>query len=185
VRQPHTYNWNGSARSFETKSGEMKFNRGNQVRTDLGNGGSIYVEVGNNDDGSSPSGVMVCEYTYDQYGNRIEGTWTYIPGGKLPNANNNPDHNPRISTFDNKSTVDIKVYPNPSNGVFNIENLDEECKPLSFEIYNTLGNCIYKSNSSSNFGNTQSFDISDQIGGNYFLKINFEEYSTELRIIKH
>lgn len=68
------------------------------------------------------------------------------------------------------STVDISIYPNPSNGQFQftIDSL-QVAKNYKLEIYNMQGERIYQ----SAITNTKfDFDLSNQTNGIYFVKIS-------------
>jgi len=63
-----------------------------------------------------------------------------------------------------KST--LKVYPNPSNGIFNISSDDN--KPIErIEIYNNMGQKIISKFSASSF----EIDLTNQSKGLYFVKV--------------
>jgi ACT domain-containing protein len=63
---------------------------------------------------------------------------------------------------------DIKIYPNPSKGIFNIEGLNAS-KPNIIEIYTIDGKLIKQKKSNSI---KEMIDISDQISGIYLLLID-------------
>ncbi|MFY0483267.1 T9SS type A sorting domain-containing protein [Flavobacterium sp. PLA-1-15] len=71
-----------------------------------------------------------------------------------------------LSTDDFTSSNFIKVYPNPSKGIFNLK-LDNALD-IEFEVYNILGQTIIKGSSNSN---QSTIDLSAQTEGVYLLKI--------------
>ena len=77
---------------------------------------------------------------------------------------------PEIKTgiFENKNQ-EIKVYPNPSSGIFNIEIPKLDNKKLIIKVYNILGSLIYTNIITG--GEGQQIDISDKAAGIYFLSI--------------
>jgi len=93
----------------------------------------------------------------------ISGTNSGINGGSsyglcnssLVTAINNSRENPYL----------ITVYPNPNTGQFKIEN--KTSKKISFEVYNLLGDKVFKS---ENFEQNSSneLDLSGLPKGNYF-----------------
>ena len=73
----------------------------------------------------------------------------------------------------------IKIYPNPTNGIFNISLTGEE---LSYEIYNFIGQKIKFG--VLNSGNN-NLNISNQSNGVYFIKFyNSQGKSTDYKLIK-
>ena len=52
---------------------------------------------------------------------------------------------PTYEIMDNSTIETYKVFPNPSNGVFTVENKDNIKNKLTFEIYNVLGNSVFQS----------------------------------------
>jgi hypothetical protein len=71
----------------------------------------------------------------------------------------------------------ISVYPNPSNGIFNITTENS----ASFEIADVLGKVIVSDK--LNTGNNQ-LNLSTTPNGIYFLKINFDGKSKIIKLIK-
>jgi C1A family cysteine protease len=69
------------------------------------------------------------------------------------------------SINDNVSNSAIKLFPNPSNGTFNIEGLE---KPNTIEIYDVVGKMIYKTISDNS---TTTVNLSSTAKGMYFYKI--------------
>ena len=62
----------------------------------------------------------------------------------------------------------IAIYPNPSNGIFNISGVPGDESILRIVAFNLLGTEVLVS------GNTASIDLSDSPNGFYFITINFE-----------
>jgi uncharacterized delta-60 repeat protein len=77
------------------------------------------------------------------------------------------------------SQISFSVYPNPSSGIFTIENLSNNSE---MEIYNSLGQKIFQ----SEIENPKSeIDLSDQTNGIYFVKVKTgKEIFTEKIIIQ-
>jgi len=72
-----------------------------------------------------------------------------------------------IESYDSAND-NISIYPNPSNGYFKIKNSSEaQC----VEIYNTLGECIYKAINAPD----SAVDISFQPNGIYFVRFTSEK----------
>ena len=76
----------------------------------------------------------------------------------------------------------ISIYPNPSNGLFNISlgNLE----PDSIEVYDVLGKLILNKDKVfvSNF--QTNIDLTSATKGVYFVKINIQGQKTVKRIVK-
>lgn len=88
-----------------------------------------------------------------------------------------------VSNILNEKT--ISIYPNPSNGKFQLANKQTTLDNLKMTIYNAVGEKIY----STKTGNSQllTVDISSQPNGVYFLKIsskNNESFTQKLIIQK-
>jgi Secretion system C-terminal sorting domain len=78
-----------------------------------------------------------------------------------------------LSNFTNEK---IKIYPNPTNSIINI-NSDYNIK--SIEVYDIQGRIL-----ETVLGNTKTLDISSKENGIYFLKITTEKGSKIEKIIK-
>ena len=68
-----------------------------------------------------------------------------------------------------QSPLLFQVYPNPSNGIFNLKNMNA-AKNITVEIYNLLGEKI----DTFNFQNAEinTIDLRNLNSGVYFVKIN-------------
>lgn len=86
-----------------------------------------------------------------------------------------------ISAIDNSS--EIKIYPNPSNGIYNIQYTSELAgQKKNISIYNVLGERIYLSDEKVE---TSNIDLTSQPSGIYFITIETEDHKLiKDRIIK-
>ncbi len=77
----------------------------------------------------------------------------------------------------------IAVFPNPSNGIFNIAfgNLD----PNKIEVYDISGKLILQKNKLQVSDNQANIDLSNASNGVYFVKISTENNTITKRIIKN
>lgn len=75
----------------------------------------------------------------------------------------------------------IKLYPNPANGILNIAFTDANI-PENYTIYNSLGQVMDKGDITSAL---QSLDITSYANGVYFVKLSKGESATVLQFIKH
>ena len=75
----------------------------------------------------------------------------------------------------------FSVYPNPSNGIFIINMEDVKGQMAEVEIYNALGQKVYKSEVKSQ---KQEIDLSTQVKGIYFVKMIADDkvYSQKIAI---
>ena len=78
------------------------------------------------------------------------------------------------------SSVEYKVYPNPSSGVLSINLSSKKAKESTLFVYNNLGQVVYEEVLSISKGNsTYTFDLSDVKRGLYQLKVIEEDGSFE------
>lgn len=75
-------------------------------------------------------------------------------------------HCPIIGVNENNPTENVVLYPNPSNGVFNLESHITLGNDASIEVYNVFGEKIYSAN-----GALRQIDISTQPSGIYFCRV--------------
>jgi hypothetical protein len=62
----------------------------------------------------------------------------------------------------------ISIYPNPSNGIFNISGIPADETINGISVYNMIGSKVLASS------NTNSIDLTEASNGFYFITINFE-----------
>lgn len=91
----------------------------------------------------------------------------------------NPD---KGSTNDSKWS-DIEIVPNPSDNVFNINFIDTVKTPTTIEVYNMLGQAVFKD--TINDTNTYSFDASNLPTATYILKLSNENEVVTKKLIKN
>ena len=72
------------------------------------------------------------------------------------------------SVEENKTSGAISVYPNPANGLINID-LQEPAQGLSIRIINQLGQVVYQKDNIMD--HTTTVDLSNQATGIYFIKV--------------
>lgn len=65
----------------------------------------------------------------------------------------------------------VKIFPNPTNGIFNIEVKDLNFNDLTFEVYNDEGKLIYPKQSIDPISLTK-VDLSNLVSGVYFIVFN-------------
>ena len=81
-------------------------------------------------------------------------------------------------SYENTRSNKIKVYPNPSNGNFNLL-ISDNSKLTNINVYNTLGENVFNLKPE----NLTSVDLRRLNSGIYFIKITTENYSETKKII--
>ncbi|MFL2570290.1 MAG: T9SS type A sorting domain-containing protein [Parvicellaceae bacterium] len=78
--------------------------------------------------------------------------------------------------------IDLSLYPNPSNGIFNVKLNALPSDKVSLSVVDIAGKLVVL----KEYENTQLFslDISDKANGTYLLKITIGDKSSQLRIVK-
>ena len=61
------------------------------------------------------------------------------------------------------------IYPNPSGGIFTIESYEFLLEEITIEVFNSIGNLIWKKDAQFNL--TQLVDLQESPSGIYFIKI--------------
>jgi hypothetical protein len=78
----------------------------------------------------------------------------------------------------------FQVYPNPGRGKFHLAVPEHIAGDFDFSIFNALGLQVYKGHISAEAaGSIQEIDLSSQVGGIYFLKINSPIYPESVRLL--
>jgi hypothetical protein len=77
---------------------------------------------------------------------------------------------PEIDLFADNYITDVLIYPNPSNGVFNVilSNFVED--KIDVKVYSSLGQMVYQKNTIIN--ELKLLDLSDLPKGNYFISFS-------------
>ncbi len=81
---------------------------------------------------------------------------------------------------DNYSTQLVSVYPNPSNGVFNMTNINN--KKINIAVYNLLGELLLNKNSEES---SITIDLSNQPTGIFILRVNDDKYANIQKLVKN
>ena len=83
----------------------------------------------------------------------------------------------------NESNSEIRVYPNPTNGIVNLTvNMDTK-SDFTVELVNAMGQSIRNANYTQTMNITLEFDLSNLASGIYFVKVNSENGTAVERII--
>jgi hypothetical protein len=73
----------------------------------------------------------------------------------------------------------FKIYPNPSNGIFNIESTISA--ETTVEVFDIAGRIVYQNNYNNNL---IELDLTAYSNGLYLVKINSEKQSASFKISK-
>lgn len=124
---------------------------------------------------SSSAMAQTMRYSYDAAGNRIKREIVL-------NANKSPKQASESFFTDRISDIDIKIYPNPTQGQLKVEivNLekDDEC---ALSLYSMSGLQIYSKQVTES---PIDLDISGQPNGIYIMQILINGSNTSWKIIK-
>ncbi|MEO1437465.1 MAG: T9SS type A sorting domain-containing protein [Bacteroidota bacterium] len=78
--------------------------------------------------------------------------------------------------------LDLNVFPNPSNGLFNIQLSQANASELQIEVFNAVGQQVYRENGTwTNL--ERSIDLSGQSAGVYFLRVQGEGVLETRRLV--
>lgn len=110
---------------------------------------------------------ICCDYGFGSYSLKTPDNVTIIQGGDFGSGESITfGASENLSTNDFASANFLKVYPNPSNGVFNLKF--DTTVDFQFEVYNLLGQAIKKGSSNSS---QHQIDLSGNAEGVYLLKV--------------
>ena len=89
----------------------------------------------------------------------------------------------KTSIFD-ANTLDFKVYPNPSNNIFNIELNTISQESIKIKVMNTIGDIIYSNELVNYKGEYNSkIDLTQQAKGIYFLDVMTNQEIIKVKLI--
>lgn len=140
-------------------SGEVKFRKDNSWTTNWG--GSAFPSGTGTQDG--PNIPIEMAGNYSIIFNRLSGQYNFF----------------QLLGTEDFERYPIRVYPNPSNGVWNFSSTNENI--LSFELYDSAGKKV-ASETVNNFN--FSFDASKMPSGLYFSKIETTSASASAKLLK-
>ncbi|MEN8810085.1 MAG: Omp28-related outer membrane protein [Flavobacteriales bacterium] len=87
------------------------------------------------------------------------------------------------SINENESSTSLNIYPNPSNGMVNLEYISRNLGDITINIINTLGANVYTTNAVSNGSLNKSIDLSQMTKGIYFVNVVSENGTTTKKMI--
>jgi hypothetical protein len=106
---------------------------------------------------------------------------TDIDSEELDKANAQAE--PKISAANDLQLDDLRFYPNPSDGRFDLQFSSKETGDLSVVVYDSSGNKVYFEMLGDFSGQYQNeIDISNKASGNYFMQViqNGKTYSKKI-----
>jgi hypothetical protein len=86
--------------------------------------------------------------------------------------------------IDEQASIELRVYPNPAQGIFNIEINSETNNPVNIKVINVAGSIIYNLNNIVVSGtHIEKVDLSNYSDGNYTIIVTNEGVSTTRKIV--
>jgi hypothetical protein len=114
------------------------------------------------------NGTYIVKYNItDPSGNKADEKIRYVRVYTAPSG---------INTTNSEQS--FLVYPNPNNGLINVDLNIKEAKDASVIIYDANGKVVYNNIVKDPFNNKLQIDLSNQAGGMYFIKVVTENYSS-------
>ena len=114
-----------------------------------------------------------------------EGFWDYDSTLNVVDAD--VVFNARLSSTTSIISIketNIKIYPNPSNGIFNLEISDAENSTYTVKVFDIIGAVVYTNTITGTTYLKEQIDISQNAKGMYFLSIESDNgYVISKRII--
>ncbi len=100
-------------------------------------------------------------------------------------ANVNKTATPKLSLSNDLAIDEISFFPNPNNGILNLNFKTTEKKAVKVLLYSSRGDIIYLEERSNFDGNySKTIDISNEPNGSYYLQIVQNGKSYSKKIIK-
>ncbi len=86
--------------------------------------------------------------------------------------------------IDEKSATDVRVYPNPASGLFNIELNSDNNNPVNIKVINVAGKIVYNLENIVVSGiQIEQVDLSNYADGNYTVVVTNNGVSTTKKIV--
>ena len=88
-----------------------------------------------------------------------------------------------ITIVNKNNSIEIKIIPNPSNGIFSIESNSNENSAFQIKLYDILGNLVSNLSMTENLLN---INLTNQSKGVYYVEIKNDNgyYKTEKIIVQ-
>ncbi len=112
----------------------------------------------------------------------IKIRWNYFSSGSFPSQYFNLDNvvlkNAITTNIKNKnSDLDVKIFPNPSAGVFQLKLVNQKSKTGTIKIYSVAGELVYQTSLPNSQQALIQIDISSVSKGAYSLNIETNEHN--------
>jgi len=86
--------------------------------------------------------------------------------------------------IDEQTSMDVVVYPNPANGIFNVELISESNNPVNIKVINVAGTLVYNLDNIVVSGTrTEKVDISNFADGNYTVVVTGKGISSTKKVV--
>ena len=87
------------------------------------------------------------------------------------------------SIDENATNATLNVFPNPSNGLVNLEYISAETANVTVTVMNTLGAVVYNANMAHNNSTMKSFDFSHLTKGVYLVNVSSDKGTVTKKMI--
>lgn len=166
--------------------------QGNVTQTSSNNPVTVQIPVNINDiisfdytAGSNASENMYTVYNQLAVQVAVEGTGLNIPGDigvfSIPTGLI-ACQTTGINT--QSKNVDLTIFPNPSNGIFNLNINTTTVKELEIKVLNSIGQVVFAKNNFNNIVNiNEQIDLSNNASGIYFVTVTTEKSITTQKLI--
>lgn len=116
------------------------------------------------------SEVLIRFTSVSDYGNNM-----YIDNIRIVDA-------ATASIDENEANATLNLFPNPSDGMVNLEYISGHQGSINISVVNTLGATVYTSNAVSNGSLNKSIDLNGLTKGMYFVNVTSENGTTTKKL---
>ncbi len=88
-----------------------------------------------------------------------------------------------VSIDENATNATLNVFPNPSNGLVNLEYISAESANVNVTVMNTLGAVVFNTNMAHNNSTIKSFDFSHLTKGVYLVNVSSDKGTVTKKMI--
>jgi hypothetical protein len=169
---PPSWNWQTGSPQFENLSTNMLTDKNNWMKVSgsfIASGGEKFLTIGNfSEDSVTNSQLSITPSPGTQNGTYYFIDEVYV--GRTP---------PPVGVSDFNGTIECNVYPNPSDGIFNI-TFDSSFNEAVVAIYDLMGRIVFEQSIKES---EVQIDLSDRSKGIYLLKVNSQQKIGVKRLI--
>jgi hypothetical protein len=128
------------------------------------------------------NGNIIPGATGSSYTATTNGVYTdVVTANGCPSAHSNSITLSNVGIPDIEGINSISIYPNPSNGIFNIDINSTRNLTINVKVFDVLGQLVDESEI-KNFKST--IDLTSKANGMYFIQINCNDSSYNTKIMK-